>query len=206
MTLDPDDMTDEIISKLPSSWQPQWVDGSPPKEWMLALCTDTVAMWATLILAPGNASLHKHSAATPITPVSTAMIGLGYTGSPGGKADAFFGAISIAIATHISTELDMQEVLGSATHDHTIPNPTPPPATLPAFAPFEDTASTLETSLVTAANGVGVDGSPMPDQGNENSLNILFGAYAEGFLAHVTANATLQASIDTGTGHTHVIL
>jgi len=203
MALDPAGMTDEIVLNLPSEWQAQWSsDTDPPKEWMLAFCTDTVAMWSTLVLAPGIAAAHVHIAASPIVAVSTAMTSIIYTGS---LTVAYFTAIATVVATHISTQLSMNSAVGSATHDHILPA-VPPGAATPAFAPFAATVSTLEASLVSAAQGVNVLGALMPDQGDVNSLNIIFGAYAAGFLGHVEANATLVASIDTGTGHTHAIL
>jgi hypothetical protein len=112
-----------------------------------------------------------------------------------------FTQIAIQVASHLQTSAVVLSSDGAATHDHTLSYP----ASLPQkpFGGLGATAATLKSSIVSALNGLNIQGAPMPDQGNQNSLDIIFGAVAEGTLEHLENNG--QLSMAVGPTHVHTV-
>ena len=201
-------MTDEIVAYLPSEWQPYWVTGQAPKVWVKALCDDIVTMWTTwaalspAALSPGVVASHAHVPLAPFVAVTTALAALGYTA----EAGLYFAALMGVVALHFTNPamLVTNVNAGGIAHDHTLPG-LPLPATSTSFSTFAATAATLQAALKAAAGVAGALGASMPDQGDANSLDIIFEAISKGVVEHVADNAIVSESIDVGAGHTHVV-
>jgi hypothetical protein len=208
MPLSDSGMIDEIAAKMPSGWQNYWQDGQPPKASVLAICQDTITMWATAILTPGFGAPdvapptpwpHNHTISTPFVPVTVAVTALGYTGS---KTSTFFTTVAAQIATFLSgAQIATSD--GVIAHNHTIGPLGVPPVQSPIAAYAGGTASAMASSIVGALASAGIAGADMPDQGNQNSMDIMFTAICEGMLEHIDSNATL--SLAFGSAHIHTL-
>ena len=210
MAINPSNMTNEIVALLPSEWQPGWVDSKPPKEWLLAQCSDVAIMWGTIILTPGLGPpssppfAHGHTVLSPIAPVTTNVSALNYPPPPSwGLATTFFTQVVAQVATHLQSSAIVAAVdtaIGGVLHDHALAAAGVPQD---PFTGLAATASALKSSVISALNVAGIPGAPVPYPGGSNSLDTLYAAIASGMLQHMETNGQLTMAV--GAGHVHVV-
>ena len=208
MPLSDTGMTDEIKAKMPSGWRDYWQDGQSPKAFILAICQDTITMWATAVLSPGvgppdvappSPWTHNHTILVPFVPVTTAVTALGYTGS---ETSTFFTTVAAQTATFLSgAQIALSD--GVLAHDHTIGPAGVPPVQSPVASYIGGAASDMASGIVGALSSAGIAGAAMPDQGDQNSMDIMFTAICEGMLEHIEDNATLALMF--GSVHVHTL-
>lgn len=208
MALNPTNMANEIVVKLPLSWQPNWVSGQAPKEWVDKLVLDIQTMWSTVVLTSGSGPPptgsypHGHSVSVPIVPVSTNMSSLlPPTGLYTPEAGSMFTIVAAKIATHLTTSLVVATSDGAAAHDHTVSYPAS--LVQSPFAGLGSTSSTLKTAITNDLISANIKGAAMPDQGGQNSLDLVFLAVCAGVLEHMENNG--QLSFSGGSGHVHTL-
>ena len=196
MPINPTTIADNIVLKLPSGWRPNWTNGVPPKEWAEKFALDVQTMWTALTMTPGTGPAppappvppyqHSHSGLL-VVPSSTNMGTLGYSS----LAQSMFTAMGTKFATHLQANFATSTVDGIISHTHTISG-------------LAATAATLASSFKLAATGLNIHGAAMPDQGDQNSLDLIFAAFAEGTLGHLEGSGTLALSGPL-VGHVHAV-
>ncbi len=178
MALNAANLANEITALFPGDWN--WGSGEKNRDFLDALCSGFVSMWAAGTMTtgtgppPAGSYPHTHTLATlTAATMSAPAVSLGYTA----EASLFAQRVSSATASYLVAQTAMATADGVSPHVH-------------AFTTF-GSGSGLKAAILAAVSMFGVGIDPFA------------GAFAQGIVDHLVANAAMATGF--GPGHVHVL-